>query len=153
MIWLGDVQHGALIARAAVTGFDPEVDRCISRVDGRGRFLGGFIFTGYTGSMVMTHMAGVGGHWCSPELMWVIFDYCFEQLGVKKVLCTVGSNNTKSLEQVQRAGFRHEYTIEDGIPDGSLIMFSMLRENCKWLNLRSRYLKVNGSHRREHVHA
>jgi hypothetical protein len=153
MIWLGDVEHGMLIARAARTGFDPEVDRCISRVDGDGRFLGGFIFTGFTGSMVMDHMAGVGGHWCSPQLMWCIFDYQFEQLGVKKVLCTVGSNNARSLNLVQRAGFEHEYSIRDGIPNGKLMLFSMLREKCKWLRLRSRYLRVNGSDRGEHVHA
>jgi RimJ/RimL family protein N-acetyltransferase len=85
--------------------------------------------------------------------MWVLFDYCFNQLGVKKVLCTVGSSNIVSLQQVQQAGFAHEYTIEDAIPDGDLILFSMLRENCRWLSLRKRYLQVNGSRRGEHVHA
>lgn len=152
MIWSGDIRHGALIARAARTGFDPDVDKCLSRVDGYGNFLGGFILTNFTGSSVMVHMAGVGGHWCSPLLMWVLFDYCFDQLGVKKVLCTVGSSNIISLQQVQQAGFAHEYTIEDAIPDGDLILFSMLRENCRWLNLRERYLRVNGSRRGEHVH-
>lgn len=144
MIWSGDVRHGALIARAAHTSFDPEVDKCLSRVSAEGNFLGGFILTGYTGSMVMTHMAGVGGHWCSPLLMWVLFDYCFDQLGVTKVVCTVGSDNFRSLEQIKRAGFKHEHSIEDGIPGGKLMLFSMLRENCRWLNLGWRYKQVNG---------
>jgi RimJ/RimL family protein N-acetyltransferase len=153
MIWSGDIRHGGLIARAARTGFDPDVDKCVSRLDRNGNFIGGFILTNFTGASIMVHMAGVGGHWCSPLLMWVLFDYCFEQLGVKKVLCTVGSSNIASLQQVQRAGFTHEYTIEDAIPDGDLILFSMLRQNCRWLNLRKRFLQVNGHRRGEDVYA
>jgi len=153
MIYSGDARHGMLIARAACTGFDPDIDKCISRCSDDGNFLGGFILTGFTGSMVWNHMAGVGGHWCSPQLMWIIFDYQFEQLGLKKVMCTVSSHHWKSLDLVQRAGFKHVYAIEDGVPDGKLHLFSMSKDDCKWLRLRKRYLRVNGHQRGEHVHA
>jgi len=152
MIQLGNVQHGVMIAQAAHTGFDPHVDRCISRSIGFDHLLGGFIMTNYTGSIIFDHMAGVGGHWCSPELMWVIFDYQFEQLGVQKVMCTVSSKNHRALNLVQRAGFELEHSIRDGVPNGKLHLFSMLRDKCKWLRLRDRYFRVNGGHRGEHVH-
>ena len=151
MIVLGDAQHAYMIARAAHTGFDPEVDRCISRVSVDGNLMGGFIFTNYNGAIIFDHMAG-HANWCTPELMWLIFDYQFDQLGVRKVMATVGSNNVRSLDLVQRAGFEHEHSIEDGIPNGKLHLFSMVREKFKWLSLRSRYLKVNGGQRGEHVH-
>lgn len=153
MIWTGDITHGALIARAAKTGFDPEVDVCISRVSkGSGHFLGGVIYTGYTGSMIMMHMAGVS-NWMTPELVWCCFDYPFMQLAVKQVMCTVGSNNLISINITKRLGFKHEHTIVDGIPHGDLLLFKMLREDCKWLRLRSRYLRVNGTGEHVHVHA
>lgn len=152
MIWHGDVQHGALIAAAANIGFDPERNICISRVSARGEFLGGIIYTNFTGSMVMMHMAGIK-NWSSPELVWLAFDYPFLQLGVKKVMCTVGSDNTRSLGIIERLGFSLEHAIEDGVPDGYLLLFSMLRENCRWLKLRSRYLKPNGHGEHVHVHA
>lgn len=153
MICIGNHVHGTLIARAAQTCFDPNVDVCISRIDSAHNFLGGFILTNYTGSMMTDHMAGVGAWWCSPQLMWMIFDYQFEQLGLKKVLATVSSNNHQAMKLVHRAGFELEYSIRDGVPDGKLMLFSMSRDRCKWLRLRSRYARLNGSHRGEHVHA
>lgn len=151
MIMLGDIQHGYLIGRAAHTSFDPDIDRCISRVSSDGRFLGGVIYTNYTGSMIMMHMAGTLG-WGSPELCWVCFDYPFMQLGVKKIVGTVRSDNTLACDIDERLGFVLEHEIEDGIPGGTLRIYSMLREQCRWLKLRSRYLKTNG-HAGDHAHA
>jgi len=152
MIWTGDTTHGMVIARAAKTGFDPSVDACISRVSGDGEFLGGVIYTGFNGAMVMMHMAGVG-NWMSPELVWCCFDYPFMQLCVKQIICTVASTNERSLDIVKRVGFKHEHTIKGGTPNGDLVLFKMLREDCKWLRLRSRYLRVNGTGEHVHVHA
>jgi RimJ/RimL family protein N-acetyltransferase len=152
MILLGDVTHGYLIARAAHTGFDNEVDRVISRMSEDGRFLGGVIFTGFTGSMVMLHVAGIG-NWASPELVWLMFDYPFMQLKVKKVVCTAGSDNKHSIDIIERVGFKLEHKIADGIPGGTLNLYSMLREDCRWLKLRSRYMRLNGHGEGVHVHA
>jgi hypothetical protein len=151
MIRIGDERHGRLIAMAACVGYDPETDKTFSRVDSDGCFLGGFVLTDYTGSTMTDHMAGVG-NWCSPQLMWVIFDYQFEQCSLKKVMCTVSSHRRNVVDLVTRAGFRHEYSIEDGVPEGQMHLFSMSKDQCKWLRLRDRYLKVNGIHRGEHVH-
>lgn len=150
MIELGNPDHGALIARAAHVAFDYNMDRVISRTSGEGRFLGGVVFTGFTGSMVMMHMAGITG-WASPELTWVCFDYPFMQLGVKKVVGTVRSDNKLACELDERLGFTLEHEIAEGIPGGTMRIYSMLRENCRWLKLRSRYLKPNG-HAGDHAH-
>ena len=143
MIVLDDIVHGMLIARAARTGFDPHVDRVISRVTRNEEFLGGVIYTGYTGTMVSVHIAGVG-NWASPELLWVGFDYPFMQLQVRKIVCTVGAANERSRSIIERIGFRMEHAIMDGTPHGPLYLYSMLREDCRYLKLRSRYYKPNG---------
>lgn len=144
MILLSDIQHGMMIAAAAGTGYNPNTDQCISRVTRDGEFLGGTIYTGYNGAVIWGHFAGVPG-WLSPELVWVSFDYPFMQLGVNQILCTVSSHNEKALSLVKRLGYKQLYKIKGGVPnDGDLILFSMSKANCKWLKLRSRYLKANG---------
>src|SRR5215510_1028387 len=106
MIYLNESRHGYLIARAAHTTYDPERDQCISRcVDGN--FMGGVIYTNYTGSMISMHMAGVGD-WVSRELVWVCFDYPFNQLKVKKVLGTVRSDDKAVRDIDERLGFTIE---------------------------------------------
>lgn len=150
MIRLGDVTHGAMIARAARASFDPEVDRVISRANPAGNLWGGVIYTGYTGSMVMMHMAGWDG-WVTREMTWLCFDYPFNQLQVKKVVGTVRSDAAKVRSLDERLGFTVEHAIVDGIPGGELLIYSMLREDCRWLKLRSRYMKPNG-HAGDHIH-
>jgi hypothetical protein len=152
MIWVGDVQHGTLIARAARIGFDAEVDTCISRVIDN-EFLGGFILTNFNGAICFVHMAGKDPRWCSPELLWFTFEFAFRQLKVRRVLCTVGSKNKGALQMVRRAGWRSEHRIVDGTPDGDLLVFSMAAEHCPWLKLRPRYFKTNGGGLKEVAHA
>jgi len=144
MIVMGDIAHGALIARVARTGFDVDVDICMSRVI-NGEFLGGFIITNYNGAICMVHMAGKDARWCSPELLWLLFDYAFSKLRVRRMLCTCDSVNLRSLEMIRRAGWRSEHRILGGTPDGDLLLFTMSPDHCPWLRLRSRYIKYNGA--------
>jgi hypothetical protein len=149
---LSNIEHGLLIAASAGTGYNPNTDQCISRVTRDGQFLGGTIYTNYNGAVVWGHFAGIDG-WMSPELVWVSFDYPFMQLQVNQILATVGSTNERALTLVRKLGFKQLYKIKDGAPNGAhLILFSMSKANCKWLKLRSRYLKANG-HAGGMVHA
>jgi len=143
MIIMGACYHGALIARAARTGFDADVDKCIIRIVD-GEFLGGFIITGFNGAICYVHMAGKDPRWCSPELMWTLFDYCFNELQVRRMLCTCDSVNQRSLRQIMRTGWQSDHRILGGTPSGDLLVFSMTRDRCPWLKLKPRFLKVNG---------
>jgi RimJ/RimL family protein N-acetyltransferase len=143
MIIIGSPFHGGLIARAAHTGYDVDVDTCLARVVG-GEFLGGFIITNYNGAICMVHMAGKDARWCSPELLWALFDYCFVNLQVRRMFCTVDSANPRALQLVRRAGWRSEHRILDGTPNGDLLIFSMAADHCRWLK-RHPFYRVNGS--------
>src|SRR5262252_6586679 len=143
MIVIGDRFQAGLIARAARTGFDVDVDRCIVRVV-NGEFLGGFIITNYNGAICYVHMAGKDSRWCSPQLLWTVFDYCFNDLGVRRMLCTCDSANQRSLRLIMRGGWQSDHRILGGTPSGDLLVFSMTRDRCPWLKLKTRFLKVNG---------
>lgn len=135
MIISNNEQHGYVIASAAGCVFNKGVDQVISRVED-GKLLGGVIFTGYCGASICIHVAGFDPHWINKSMLWITFDYPFNQLGVKKLIGQVPSSNLKALEFDKKLGFKEEARISDVFPDGDLIVLSMRREDCRWLKMR-----------------
>ncbi len=118
-------------------GFDHSIAR-----HAKGSVLGGFVFSDYMGNAIAVHMAGQG-RWCSRTLMWMAFDYGFNQLGCAKLVAPVPSDNYKAMELDLRAGWFVEAVLRDVVksPDGrvaSLFLLTMTRASCPWLNVRSR---------------
>jgi len=140
MIMFGDHEHGKRVARAAGIGYDPEVDRCISRMTWE--LLGGVIYTNYTRRTVQMHMAGFVPRWATPELMWVIYDFPFNYLKVEKVIATVPSTNERSVAIVFKMGFQHLTSIPEIVVNGDMLVFEMLRKDCRWLKLRERFASL-----------
>jgi RimJ/RimL family protein N-acetyltransferase len=62
-----------------------------------------------------------------------VFEYPFYQLGVKKVLGFVNSENLKALSFDLRLGFEVEAIVNDVYERGDLYILSMTREKCRWL--------------------
>jgi len=95
---------------------------------------GGFVLDGFTGVCALVHMAGEPG-WCTPDLLWMVFDYGFNQLGVKKLLAMVRSDNYLALSLDLRAGWRVETLVRDMYGEGvhAFILY-MMPEFCRWLN-------------------
>jgi RimJ/RimL family protein N-acetyltransferase len=145
MIVFDNPLHGRAIAREANTVFNPEVDRCIARVED-GKLLGGVTYQGYTGASIHIHMAGFVPNWVSKDLLWVAFDYPFNQLGCRKVFGQVPETNTRALEIDQKLGFKIIAKIDDVFPDGACYVLALAREDCRWLKLKPRGL-VAGSER------
>jgi hypothetical protein len=101
------------------------------------RRLGGIAATGYLGASIQFHMAGDDNRWITRDLLWLAFDFAFNQLGVRKVLGPLASTNDIAMAIDLRAGFELDAVIRDAVPDGHLIILSMTKEKCRWLNYRS----------------
>lgn len=143
MIRFNNPDDGFTIAAAAGTVFNPAVDVCIARVEGE-ELYGGVLLNGYTGASINTHMAGFRQAWSNRDHLWVVFDYCFNQLGCKKVFGQIPANNQRALEVDLKLGFKIEARIQDVFPGGEdLIVVSMSREDCRWLKLKPRSLQSN----------
>ena len=129
--------------------FDPERDRCIANVcpDAHGgHIMGGFAFQNFTGrnGSIVAHMAGVDPRWCSRDLLWMCFDYCFNQLGVHKILATIPEHCSEALRQDLRAGYTREATIAHVFPDGvAMTILSMTRDQCRWLSMKQNNYRRN----------
>lgn len=89
-------------------------------------------FDEWNGASVQMHVAGEG-NWATKELLRAAFWYPFVQLKVKTLLAYVAATNIKSVAMCHHVGFRMEHVLEDGHPDGDLIIFSMRPGDCRYL--------------------
>jgi RimJ/RimL family protein N-acetyltransferase len=138
---------------AAATNFDPFRDPSIATVGssgGSGKLLGGVIFQDCTGpgGSISIHAAGFLPKWLNRGMLWHMFEFPFNTVGVKKVIGHVPVNNYNSTRLCLHVGFTLETTIADVYPgpNGDLFIFSMYREACRWLDLpKPNVLVIDGS--------
>lgn len=133
LVYINEPEHGPIIAAAAGGYFNPACDQTIARVKD-GELLGGVLFDHYTGSAISIHTAGFVPHWVNRDLIFAVFHYAFEQLKVKKIFGQTPASNEQAIRFNTSAGFKVEHVIEDVFPDGPMLLFSMKREECRWLD-------------------
>lgn len=98
-----------------------------------GVLVGGVVYDNFRGGSVCMHVAGADKHWISRDFMRAAFGYPFGQLRVAKVLGTVDSTNHAAIDFDLALGFVLEATIEHAGRDGDLLIFSMTRQQCRFL--------------------
>lgn len=113
--------------------WSPEGREVVGLVDGD-IVLGGVVYEDYTGSSVCCHIAIAHPHVPLRKLLVAAARYAYNQLGVKKVIGMVPSNNEDALRMDFRLGFELEAIVRDVFPDGSdMVILTMTREQCRFL--------------------
>jgi RimJ/RimL family protein N-acetyltransferase len=93
-------------------------------------------FDTYYGESIQTHIA-IDGR-INREFIWFIMYYPFDQLGVKKVIAPIRSNNEKSIRFAKHLGFELEAIIKHVYPNNvDLLFFSALNKNMKYDKVQS----------------
>ena len=113
----------ALFPTEAVTGIGWEHD---------GTVVAGVIYDHFTGTSIVATMA-VEHAQMVKEFLWAIFDYPFNQLGVGKIMVNVEAANDLSIKMLKRMGFIREAYIDGVFPSGAMIIMSLVKDNCVWL--------------------
>ena len=143
MFRFDDVHAIRAIAQASHIQFVPRLHHAIARYSDTDRLLGGVLFTEYRGGSVAIHMAGFDPHWVNRAMIYLAFDYPFNQLKVKKLIGLVPESNVRARNANLKLGFKIEHLIEDvynGPMNGMHIM-SMLKDQCKWLDMPMPYIE------------
>ncbi len=141
MIHFNNKEHGAKIAAAIPRAFDGPNSHVISRTE-NGKLLGGVFYESCTGPMIFAHQASFSKHWLCRDLLWVMFHYPFVQLGCNKICGTIPSSNADLLQFNLKLGFTIETSVKGAYPDGDMLIMSMLRNECRWLNVKPRSLQA-----------
>lgn len=87
----------------------------------------------YNGVSVTVHIAGAAPGWITRTFLRRMFGYVFNDLGCRKMLAPVRTVNQVSVRLVKGLGFRCEHTVEDADPEGGISLYTLTRENCKYL--------------------
>ena len=139
---VNDPTLGHAIAKSAKIFLAPKDVSICRVVDGELR--GGFIYTRFTRESIVMHMAGYDTHWVTRDLLWLAFDYPFNQLGVKRIFAEVREDYGDVLAIDEKAGFRRVSRIEGVYPDNiASIVLRLDREDCRFLAIKSRRFKRN----------
>jgi len=138
-----DPADGAAIAERAGTAFNPHRDISICRIRDELR-LGGVIFSHFTGESISMHSASWDPHWINRDMLWVTFDYPFNQLGVQRIFGQVPEDNRHAQEFNTKVGFKEVARIE-GVFRGPLacVVMCLERQDCRFLNVQPRLLQRN----------
>ena len=106
-------------------------------VEDENGLIAGVVFSDYNGANINMHVASDRTkRWMTRELLWMVFDYAFNQAHVRRITGLVGEGNTEAQNFDKHIGFKLETTLEAAHPTGDLLVFKMTREDCRWLNSR-----------------
>jgi RimJ/RimL family protein N-acetyltransferase len=130
---INNIAHGVRLAELLGIPYVPNMHTVLSRIGTDGELMGGFIYTDYTGPSITIHMHGITPGWMNRAIMWVLFDYPFMQLGVKKILAPISSGNEVTLGIASRLGFQEVARVPDVYKDGDLILMATTPDQCRWL--------------------
>jgi hypothetical protein len=109
-----------------------------------GAIAGGVVFTGFLRASMLLHMAGSEDNWATPDFLWMVFDYVFNQQGCRTALGLVASANLRALEVDLKLGFRIVAIVHDVLEDDDdMLVMAMRREHCRWLRLTPRKYRSN----------
>jgi RimJ/RimL family protein N-acetyltransferase len=139
-IALNEPMYGRIIGELSGVDYHPTASVNFARVIDD-EFLGGVLFSDYTGESIHIHTGSVAPMWINRDMLYVAFDYPFRQLEVSRIFAPVMSSNEHALRFVSNVGFNPIARIDGMYPDNvASIIMCMEREDCRYLNLKPRTL-------------
>lgn len=101
-------------------------------------------FCNFVNNSCAMHIGTVGENWMDRNLLWACFDYPFIKLEKKVILATMEASNDEAIKLNRHLGFQDKALIEDAHENGDLLLMTMRKEDCKWLNLQCSLRKQIG---------
>lgn len=96
-----------------------------------GKLTAGVLYDYYNKASVNMHVVIEGN--ITRSFLFTCFWYPFVQLGVKRVTGLVPEDNLKARRFDEHLGFILEARLKDAAPHGDMLVYRMLREECKWI--------------------
>jgi hypothetical protein len=115
--------------------FRDGLDVAIARYRGD-ELMGGVVFTDYYyHHSISVHAHSWNPRWLNRDLLYVIFDYPFNQLKVKHLFASAREDKTSFDLNI---GFRIVARVEHFYPDTAKVWMRMDREDCRYLDVKPR---------------
>jgi RimJ/RimL family protein N-acetyltransferase len=128
-----DHAAGHWTAQKVDGGYFQERSRSIG-LKKNGEFVAGVIYENWHGKSITCHIAVTGR--MTSAYLGAIFYYPFNVCKVGKIIVPVSSANIASIKFVEKMGFQEEARINNAMPDGDMVIFTMPKDQCKYLENR-----------------
>ncbi len=102
-----------------------------------GKVCGAVVYTMHMGNGCMMSVASDGSkRWFNRDMLRMAFAYPFVQMKYARVTGLVREDNVEAQRFDEHLGFKREGILRKGDDDGTdLILYGMLREECRWLTI------------------
>lgn len=138
---------------ARAVGYTPSFNaQCVVCTEQDGTPIAGAMYDYYNGHVIQSHV------WVSPEVApsrewyFAACDYPYRQLGVRKVVAQIRSDNEEAVKHAKHIGYVLEAEVSDYFGEGiSLRVYTMTKEQCiictspRWAKVRERVLGILGA--------
>ena len=115
--------------------------------------LGGVIYTNFTTESIIGHTGAWDDHWINRDVLYVVFDYPFNQLGVNRIFSYLRAVDDHAIRFNENLGFEHVVTV-DGMFEGNISchIMKLERSRCRFLNIKPRAIvSLKDSHRGQEI--
>ena len=104
-----------------------------------GKLIACVVYDHWNGKSLYAHIAAEpGAFWTTKAYLKRIFSYPFLFVGCHKLIGLVGGEGKAINSLVSDFGFVCEATLHDAHPAGALTIWSMTRDQCRWIDWRPR---------------
>ncbi len=111
-----------------------------------GELIAGIVYNEFNHCNINMHVAAIGGNWMTREFLRIAFDYPFNQCEVRRITGFVEDDNEAALRFDKHLGFKYETRLEGAYEHdgkvGDIIVLKMLREDCRWLNIKREPMRL-----------
>jgi RimJ/RimL family protein N-acetyltransferase len=97
-----------------------------------GELVGGVVYENFGLADVNMHVCGEG-NWLTREFLIRVFYYPFIECKLRRVTALVASRNQQTLRFCSSLGFQYEGRARHALPDDDVIIFGMLRAECRFI--------------------
>lgn len=111
----------------------PNAGKAIGLINDAIEIVVGWTYTNWNKTNCVVDVVAEAGGWCTPEFLYMAFDYPFNQMGVKRITSPVAESNTHCQQFVKWLGATHEATLKDACPTGDVRLYRMFKNECRWI--------------------
>lgn len=135
VVWDRPKEVGPWVCERFGGAWDASTKKAIG-LERDGVLVAGVMYDNFLGSSICMHVAAEGGYWLTRDFLHAAFTYPFDQLGVHKVIGPVDSSNARARKLDTHLGFVPEAVLTGAAAGGDLILFTMTRQQCRFLKAR-----------------
>jgi L-amino acid N-acyltransferase YncA len=97
-----------------------------------GEIIAGIAYENWNGASMTCHMKVTGR--LTREFLWANAAYSFLKCGVRKLIAPIADDNGRMMALAIKMGFQEEARIRDAHPNGDILLFTLTKENCRFLD-------------------